>query len=82
MSARAGAAQRSHKTPRPRPNLDWQESAACAGHNPELFHTPHLADRALTVCADCPVQTPCAASRHGAPGIWGGRAFYPRKQTR
>lgn len=71
-------AQRSHNPPKPRQPTGWQEHANCRGKDPNLFFKSHLAAWALQVCADCPVQTPCAALRNGATGVWGNRAYYPR----
>ena len=71
-------AQRSHKPAKPRQPTGWQDHAACRDQDPTLFFKSHLAQWGLQVCAGCVVQTPCAASRHGSEGIWGGKAHYPR----
>lgn len=42
---------------------DWRSHAACADHDPELFHlNPGENPRAaLAICATCPVIAPCRA---------------------
>ncbi len=86
MSA-AGVPQRAKTDARfrrrpPRNSLDWQDLAACRSVNPDLFSEPALAAWGLEICRTCPVQKPCGESRHGATGIWGNHAFYPRKAKR
>lgn len=76
MSARPGAAQRSHKPTRPRRGLSWQERARCADPdvNPAIFHDESRYDQALAVCADCPVIAQCREFGKGqGPGVYGGR---------
>ena len=67
---------------------DWREHAACRGADPELFtardhdelggrSTPEYVQRALKICATCPVVDECrqfADSRTDAltVGVWGG----------
>lgn len=71
-------AQRSHKPAPTRQSLDWQEHAACVGHDPNMFTNPRLAIWGLKVCQSCTVATQCATSRRpGAEGIYGGKAHYP-----
>ncbi len=75
MSARLGVAQKSHKKPRPRPNLSWQEQARCVeADDPEIFFDPDRYTVALAMCADCPVKQQCRELGKGmGPGVWGGR---------
>lgn len=73
MSAKAGVAQASHKPARTRINLSWQDDAACADEDPDLFSTPSLFEQALEVCAPCTVKEQCALLGVGAGrGVWGG----------
>lgn len=75
MTGSAGIAQRSHKPPRVRVNLDWQERATCTqAHNPDIFFTPDRYEEALEYCAQCPVLTECRIYGSGmGEGVWGGR---------
>ncbi len=60
----------------------WAEQAACAGQTELFFGSPTEPDReriarerlALTVCATCPVVSPCRdhARQFRESGIWGG----------
>lgn len=60
--------------------IDWLDSAACAGEQPELFVNPDLDDvdglrRAMAVCGRCSVRARCdayAAERGETGAIWGG----------
>ena len=62
-------------------DLDWQDQAACRSTSPDLFSDPALARWGLMVCEDCPLtaKQECSALRDGAQGIWGGKAYYPRR---
>lgn len=64
----------------------WMVDAACAGMDPEMWFpertpgrvsfVPGGAERAVQVCAGCPVQVQCLdhAMHFGATcGVWGGR---------
>lgn len=74
MSARPGAAQRSHKPARVRPHLGWQEHAICVDYDPEMFFDPAREREAKSVCAGCPVQAACRDfGRSQAAGVWGGK---------
>jgi WhiB family redox-sensing transcriptional regulator len=44
-------------------NLDWQDSAACASADPDLFSgdTPNARRLAVAICARCPVRDACYA---------------------
>lgn len=75
MSAPPGRPQRPHFTTRVRPNLHWQEHAACNDSNPRIFFDPTRYAQALLVCAPCPVKEACRQNRNGAEGVWGGRAY-------
>lgn len=60
----------------------WRESAACRGHDPEIFFPigktgPALAQvqRAKAICSHCPVRPCClvfALETDQEYGIWGG----------
>lgn len=64
-----------------RGDVDWLHYAACLDTNPTIFHDPDRYKDALSVCAGCPVQHPCAQLRRpGDTGVWGGKAHYPRRQ--
>jgi WhiB family redox-sensing transcriptional regulator len=79
-----------------RPDLDWQEDAACRGVNPELFFAPDIEslqarlDReaeAKKVCWTCPVRIPCLTFRLGSEqqmdaGIWGAKDELERRRLR
>ena len=64
---------------------DWREDAACRDADPELFfaHDDATTQRAIAICAGCPVRTAClehalaAGERHG---IWGGTTEHDRRQ--
>jgi WhiB family redox-sensing transcriptional regulator len=61
---------------------DWRSAGACATADPDLFFPistyaagARQAERALRVCAGCPVRRPCLefAMRTGEKeGVWGG----------
>jgi WhiB family redox-sensing transcriptional regulator len=61
---------------------DWRSAGACATADPDLFFpiSTHAAgarqaERALRVCADCPVRRQClefAMRTSEKEGIWGG----------
>lgn len=66
---------------------DWANDAACASPNvdPEWWFSPraHEAERALAICADCPVQQEClehALRNHENHGIWGGKSERSRQR--
>jgi WhiB family redox-sensing transcriptional regulator len=64
--------------------LDWQDSAACATTDPEVFFPPtgDIAETARNVCKGCEVRLECLAyamehepqwlNRHYRYGVWGG----------
>jgi WhiB family redox-sensing transcriptional regulator len=65
-----------------RPDIEWQEAAACRQADPELFFPIGTAgaaaaeiQRAKAICARCPVRRPCLAYALATGqdfGIWGG----------
>ena len=67
----------------------WAEQAACAGETDLFFGSPVELDReriereqrALLVCAVCPVIEPCRdhARRFRESGIWGGESEAQRR---
>jgi WhiB family transcriptional regulator, redox-sensing transcriptional regulator len=70
----------------------WRELAACRGHDPELFfplgpagRSLHDAERAMAICAHCPVQRACldfALDTSQEYGIWGGLTEAERRTVR
>lgn len=60
-----------------RHTLRWEDLAACAGKDPDLFF-PDTADQATIaqrICRQCPVKTQCAAlanQLHATTGVWAG----------
>jgi WhiB family redox-sensing transcriptional regulator len=71
--------------------VDWRQSAACRGSDPELWFSPLPAHReqAAGICAPCPVRSDClsealrfeATSGGGSFGLWGGRTEQDRRRT-
>lgn len=73
MAAKPGVPQASHRPGRVRPNLSWQEHAACVDSNPEIFFDPDRYEEALQVCRRCPVRVQCRELGKGqGEGVWGG----------
>lgn len=68
-------------------DLSWMDDAACRGHDPELWFPVEIfsrqtftvqVNRALAICADCPVRVDCFVYGKKSKqrfGIWGGRIF-------
>jgi WhiB family redox-sensing transcriptional regulator len=71
----------------------WQNQAACAGHDPEMWSPPDIARykhtlarhnatrQAKNICNQCPVKTQCldyALKQDIRYGIWGGYDQYER----
>jgi WhiB family transcriptional regulator, redox-sensing transcriptional regulator len=68
---------------------DWREDAACAGHDPELWHQPpsneHARRFAIDVCKGCPVRDAClteALADRSLAGIWGATTENQRRNFR
>lgn len=68
---------------------DWRSDAACRGMNPAIFHPDRGdyqgIDKALAVCAACPVATECltwALDTNQKQGVWGGTTGRDRRQLR
>ncbi|MBK3566417.1 WhiB family transcriptional regulator [Streptomyces sp. MBT62] len=62
-----------------RPAAGWWPAASCRGSAIETFFPPPgdraAVQRALTICARCPVRIPCrryALDHRARHGIWGG----------
>jgi WhiB family redox-sensing transcriptional regulator len=59
-------------------DLDWQDRAACIGHDPDLWADGLSSRRraqAIAICNGCPVKAEClefALEQHAKTGIWGG----------
>ncbi|HZG07069.1 MAG TPA: WhiB family transcriptional regulator [Streptomyces sp.] len=72
--------------------MDWRESAACRGADPELFFpvgdggaAARQTARARAVCRACPVMRACRtwAVRNGEPeGVWGATTAAERRALR
>jgi WhiB family redox-sensing transcriptional regulator len=67
----------------------WWHSAACAGHDPELFFPAHherwKTRRAKQICNRCPVIEECrdyATPKRLLDGIWGGLTASERDRMR
>jgi WhiB family transcriptional regulator, redox-sensing transcriptional regulator len=79
---------------RPAPAWGWQDKAACFGANMELFFGPdgerapareRREQKALRICAGCPVRAACREHALSAPeisGVWGGLTEEQRAQER
>ena len=66
---------------------DWADSAACRGHDPELFYPPRgevISREAYLLCSSCPVRSECLdhAVRHESIGYWAGTSALERKRMR
>lgn len=59
----------------------WREHAACRGQDTNIWFDERHADRALRICAGCPVQRECGqyvvdvqrTEGRQLRGIWGGK---------
>lgn len=65
---------------------DWFLRAACRGESVELFYSLDETDieRALAVCARCPVREPCqevATTEREQFGVWGGTTEAQRRRA-
>lgn len=66
-------------------NPAWQQDAACADEDPELFFAgdDEAVEQAKAVCAVCPVRTECletALAVNEMHGVWGGMAEGERRR--
>lgn len=65
---------------------DWQDQAACAEADPELWHptrgTGADLRMAKKICGTCPVRLPCLEAGMGQHGIWGGTTEMERRALR
>lgn len=64
----------------------WSLRAACRGQSVELFYSLDEADieRALALCAGCPVREPClevATAEREQFGVWGGTTEAQRRRA-
>lgn len=69
--------------------LDWQDGAACRGHDPNLFFPDSYqnVNEARKVCARCDVLKDCLAYAMTAPdankyGVWAGTTPYQRQRIK
>lgn len=67
--------------------LDWMDSAACAGMDPERFFPDSGNDAEVKrVCMSCPVRAECLDYALSLPfqvwGIWAGVTERPRRAMR
>jgi WhiB family transcriptional regulator, redox-sensing transcriptional regulator len=65
----------------------WQDRAACAGLDPDLWFPEPGGDTATAkaICAGCPVRWQCydyAQTRPEKHGIWGGFSARERRDER
>lgn len=63
----------------------WQDDAACAESDPELFFSgdDRADEQAMALCAVCPVRTSCLRSALAVGemhGIWGGTTEAERRR--
>lgn len=72
----------------PKRDQDWQQRAACAGSDPDLFfpvgESRKQIAKAKEVCAECPVHKEClrlALVRDHAWGVWGGLSAVERRRA-
>jgi WhiB family transcriptional regulator, redox-sensing transcriptional regulator len=65
---------------------EWQDRAACAGNDVDLFVSESTGSHyryARTVCADCPVKAECLDyGLHEEYGMWGGLGPRQRRRVR
>lgn len=70
---------------------DWEDQAACAGEDLDLFFpptggdSPALIGRAKAICAGCAVRMEClefAVRNDISYGVWGGLAPAERRRLR
>lgn len=56
---------------------EWMADAACKGLDTLMFFDLAAPDRALAICAQCPVRAECAefATKTKGVGIWGGQVI-------
>ena len=65
--------------------MTWRDSAACRGHDPDLWFPVRGGGNAaaLAICGGCPVRAECG--EYGLslgphePGIWGGLSWKQRR---
>ena len=64
----------------------WEEDAACAKHDPELWFPEQghrVIKEATAICNQCPVQAECnayAKQIKPSDGVWAGRNYTPRRR--
>jgi len=74
-------------------DLRWQNDAACAGHDPDIFFPANAPGvsihaeiaQAKAICATCTVTEQCldyALATHQEHGIWGGLNERERRRIR
>lgn len=71
----------------PRTDIRWREDAACRDLDTDIFfpESDDDADRALEVCASCPVRHEClefALLTRQDDGVWGGMTETERRRLR
>lgn len=68
--------------------LAWQDHAACAGHDTNIWFPqpgPNAGTEARAICATCPVRVECldyAIREHLTHGIFGGLSERQRRKVR
>lgn len=61
----------------------WQELAACADGDPDLFFDLFTVTEAKTICHGCPVEADCltyALDQREDHGVWGGQSEDGRRK--
>ncbi|WP_370325269.1 WhiB family transcriptional regulator [Euzebya sp.] len=70
------------------PAPGWQDRGLCTTGDPDMFYPEagqqELADRAVDICAGCPVIVECGAYAllHEPVGVWGGMTAPERRAIR
>jgi Transcription factor WhiB len=60
----------------------WHARASCRGQTAVFFPEHGDATEAQAICADCPVQAPCAQASGTEDGVWAGLSKRQRKNLR
>jgi WhiB family transcriptional regulator, redox-sensing transcriptional regulator len=66
---------------------EWVDKALCKSYDPNIFFPTDLAgfNRAVVICAQCPVRVQCgqwAIEHPEEQGVWGGLSERERKRIR
>lgn len=71
----------------PGDDLSWQDGAACAGLDTDLFFEPHVGVEVQAACLRCPVRAECLGMALAFPstnlwGFWAGTSHQERQRLR